>query len=87
MYTISLSKKAAKSFDKLPVAIRERIDFKIKNYLALTPRGHDSVKLAGQSNIYRTRVGDYRIVYEIIDQDLIVWIVDIDGRGSVYKKL
>ncbi|HOQ24983.1 MAG: type II toxin-antitoxin system RelE family toxin [Bacillota bacterium] len=41
-------------------------------YLQVTPRGGDTKKLTGYTNVYRTRVGDYRIVYEILETDLIV---------------
>ena len=73
MYEIKFSKKAEKEYQKLPAAIRLRIDQKL-SYLRLTPRGPDTKKLVGEENAYRTRVGTYRIVYEIEDNQLLVWI-------------
>jgi len=83
-YDVKFSKKAAKAYKKLPGDIRLRIDQKI-NYLRNTPRGTDTKKLAGHENAYRTRVGSYRIVYEIEDEKLLVWILDIGPRGSIYQ--
>lgn len=84
MYEIVFSKKAEKAYSKLPGDIRIRIDQKL-NYLRVTPRGPDTKKLVGEQNAYRTRVGTYRIVYEIEDNDLVVWILDVGHRGSIYK--
>ncbi len=83
-YEVKFSKKAAKAYKKLPKAILPRINLKI-NYLRNTPRGHDTKKLAGYENAYRTRVGNYRIVYEIEDDKLLVWILDVGSRGAIYQ--
>lgn len=83
-YEVQFSKKAAKSYRKLPAEIKTRIDQKL-NYLRMTPRGQDTKKLAGHANSYRTRVGSYRIVYEIEDDKLLVWILDVGSRGGIYQ--
>jgi mRNA interferase RelE/StbE len=83
-YAVRFSNKAAKAYEKLPGDIRSRIDHKLQ-YLRTTPRGPDTKKLAGQLNVYRTRVGNYRIVYEIEDDKLIVWILDVGHRSSIYE--
>ncbi|WDE06481.1 type II toxin-antitoxin system RelE/ParE family toxin [Thalassomonas viridans] len=85
MYEVKFSKKAEKAYKKLSENIRVRIDQKI-SYLQNTPRGSDTKKLAGLVNVYRTRVGRYRLVYEITDSELLVWILDIGHRGSIYQK-
>ena len=85
MYEIKFSKKAEKAYKRFPVDIRVRIDQKL-NYPRSTPRGPDTKKLVGQQNIYRTRVGTYRIVYEIEDKKILVWILDVGHRDSVYNK-
>ncbi len=84
MYQIKFSKKADKEYRKLPYDVRIRVDQKL-NYLRMTPRGPDTKKLVGEQNAYRTRVGAYRIVYEIEDSELLVWILDVDHRSSIYK--
>lgn len=85
MYTVKFSKQAAKEYEKLPKSIQSRIDDKL-DYLRNSPRGHDTKQLQGYvGSTYRTRVGDYRIVYEIQDTELIVWIVKIGHRREIYK--
>jgi mRNA interferase RelE/StbE len=61
---------------------------------ALTPLGDDPrrpdadiKKLAGYSDRYRLRVGDYRIIYEIIDAQLIILIVGVGYRREAYRAL
>lgn len=82
-YEIRFSPKAARAYRGLPANVKQRIDNKL-DYLRTTPRGGDTVKLAGM-DAYRTRVGDYRIIYEIHDQALIIWIVDIGHRRDIYR--
>ncbi len=84
MYEVKFSKKAAKVYQKLPGVVQTRIDEKL-TYLRASPRGTDTKKLSGDANAYRTRVGTYRIVYEIEDNELLVWIVDVGHRSSIYN--
>jgi mRNA interferase RelE/StbE len=54
--------------------------------LAEEPRPDGVVKLKGEENAYRVRVGDYRIVYEVRDNVLLVLIVKIGHRREIYRK-
>jgi mRNA interferase RelE/StbE len=61
---------------------------------ALTPLGEDPrrpdtdiKKLAGYSDRYRLRVGDYRIIYEIADEQLIILVVAVGHRREAYRAL
>ncbi len=53
------------------------------------PRRHDAdiKKLAGYTNRYRLRVGDYRVIYEIVDEQLIILIVGVGHRREAYRAL
>lgn len=53
--------------------------------LATSPRPNGVKKLKGKENTYRIRVGDYRILYEIFDDVLLVTVVKIGHRSKVYK--
>jgi len=53
--------------------------------LANNPRPFGSDKLAGPEELYRVRVGDYRIVYQIQDEALLVLVVKIGHRREVYR--
>ena len=44
-------------------------------------------KLAGYSDRYRLRVGDYRIIYEIADEQLIILVVGVGHRREAYRAL
>ena len=54
--------------------------------LADNPRPHGCDKLAGTKNTYRVRQGDYRILYSIEDEILIVSIVHVAHRKDVYRR-
>ncbi|WP_306480808.1 type II toxin-antitoxin system RelE/ParE family toxin [Limnobacter sp.] len=52
--------------------------------LAINPRGEGCKKLTGLE-LYRVRCGDYRIVYEIKNSELIVSVIKVGHRSGVYK--
>ncbi len=82
MYQIILKKKAQKFIDKLPANERRRVVFAIERL----PNGEDIKKLKGYDDLLRLRVGDYRIIYTVDNGKLIVFVIDIDNRGDVYKR-
>jgi mRNA interferase RelE/StbE len=84
-YRLDYLPSASRSIEKLPRSIQQRIVSRIEA-LSENPRPPGSVKLKGQ-NAYRVRVGDYRIVYTIEDQRLVVLIVDVGHRREVYRGL
>lgn len=84
-YLIEFSKKAEKQFLALPQSIQERLVPQI-DALAENPRPPKVKKLVGEENQYRIRVGDYRIVYQIQDQLLLVLILKIGHRSDVYRQ-
>jgi mRNA interferase RelE/StbE len=49
------------------------------------PRPTTVKKLAAEENLYRIRVGDYRVVYQIRDKELIVLVVKIGHRREIYR--
>jgi mRNA interferase RelE/StbE len=51
------------------------------------PRPHDSIRLSGFADLYRVRVGDWRISYSVEDDKLVVLVVEISSRGSAYRDL
>ena len=84
-YEIIITKTIQKQLDNLPNNIQERVYEKIAQ-LAEEPRPDGAVKLKGYDNEYRIRIGDYRLVYEIRDDQLIVLLVQCKHRRDVYKK-
>ena len=55
--------------------------------LAFDPRPQGAVRLKGIQGLWRIRVGDYRVIYEIKDRQLIVLVVRINHRREVYRGL
>ena len=60
--------------------LRTRIDS-----LADNPRPPDTKKLSGAEELYRIRVGDYRVLYAIQDKVLLVLVVKVGHRREVYR--
>ena len=54
--------------------------------LAVEPRPRGVVKLVGTANGYRVRVGDYRIVYEVHDDRLVVVVIRVGDRREIYRR-
>lgn len=81
-YQVELSRKADKELQKLPIDIQERVT---ENLLALAedPRPHGYKQLKGE-DLFRIRVGNYRVVYDIYDDVLIVLVVRVRHRKDVY---
>ncbi len=84
MYQIELTKSAAKQLNKLPSNIKECIDARILD-LAIKPRPDGVKKIKCDENSYRIRVGDYRIIYEIYDDILLISVVRVGHRSKIYK--
>lgn len=82
-YTVVLSKRAQKQLDKLSDYIAEPILGAIAA-LAQNPRPEGYKKLRGRDG-YRIRTGNYRIIYDVIDRELIVEIITLGHRKDVYE--
>lgn len=83
-YAVRYSRAAEKQFDDLPQTVRQRIAPAI-DALAEQPRPPGVVKMKGGEDRWRIRVGDYRVVYEIRDEVLLVLVVRIGRREDVYE--
>jgi mRNA interferase RelE/StbE len=85
-YKLRIKKSAAKELEAIPrKADRRRIIARIEA-LADDPRPARCRKLSG-SERYRIRQGPYRIVYAIEDKQLVIYVVKIGDRKSVYRAL
>ena len=81
-YTAVLSKKAQKQLDKLPDNIAEPI-FNAILELEENPRPAGNKKLKGRDG-YRIRIGNYRVIYEIFDNELIIDVIALGHRKNIY---
>jgi mRNA interferase RelE/StbE len=85
-YRVQLKKPVHKVLSRLPKDLLRRIAAAI-DALALDPRPSGCKKLAGKYDHFRVRVGDWRIIYTIEDDVLVVTVVEIAPRGDAYRHL
>ena len=85
-YRIEVKKSAAKALKKIPKADRKRIVNKIDSFAESRPNS-DITKMKGNNPFHKVRVGDYRIVYEIQEEVLLILIVKIGHRKDIYRNI
>ena len=83
-YRIEIKRSAVKEIKKLSSPDLKKVLAKIES-LAENPRPPDSAKLTGDEK-YRVRCGDYRILYLVQDDVLIVMVVKVGHRKDVYRE-
>jgi len=84
-YSIVYSNTAEKQIAKLPKKIRAKFDDLIK-VLEQTPKPPAATKLVN-SSLYRIRLGEFRVTYSVLDNKLVIYIVQIEYRSTVYRNL
>ncbi|HEY0257581.1 MAG TPA: type II toxin-antitoxin system RelE/ParE family toxin [Candidatus Methylacidiphilales bacterium] len=85
-YQIDFARSARKELEKLPPQIAERILGRVEN-LKVAPRPSGSLKLKGESSLWRIRIGDYRVIYSIDDQKHRIDISFIRHRKDIYRDI
>ena len=83
-YRVIIAPKAERQMVKLSKEVLDRLDPKILAR-AETPRPQGVEKLTNEERLYRVRVGDYRIVYEIRDDAGLVKVTKVGHRREVYR--
>ena len=83
-YAVQLKPSVDRRLRRLPVDVQRRIVVEM-TALGVDPRPAGVVKLAGVENLWRIRVGDYRIVYEIEDARAVVTVLRVAHRKDVYR--
>jgi mRNA interferase RelE/StbE len=83
-YRVEVARRAVRELASLARPEQQRIRAAI-DLLAEDPTPPGATKLTGERRAYRVRVGDYRIVYEILDDRLLVHVVRIGHRRGVYR--
>ena len=80
-YRIVLMKPARKFIEKQTQHIREQL---LRAIYQLPHKGNIKT-LAGRENVYRLRVGSYRIIYSIHNEVLTIEVMNVGNRGDIYK--
>lgn len=83
-YKIEFATSAAKEFRSLPVNVKQRISTSV-DALGQKPRPDGVKKLQGHEELYRIRVGVYRVVYEIDDSKKLIRITKVRHRSEAYR--
>ena len=83
MYNVLISKNVKKQLDKIPLVYAKKIATAIY-HLENNPRPSGCKKLVSFDDIYRIRIGTYRVIYTIEDKILVVEIIKVGPRKSIY---
>jgi len=85
-YRVKILPAAQRDLAGLPRRDRKRIDERILS-LATNPRPPGVKALQGQRGLLRLRVGNYRVIYQVRDEVLLVLVVKVGHRREVYRNL
>ena len=85
-YKIQLKRSVVKTLKSLPQREVKKIGKKIDS-LGQNPVPKDSKKIKGEKDLYRVRVGDYRILYFFQNSSLTVLVIRVGHRKDIYKDL
>ncbi|MBU6432379.1 MAG: type II toxin-antitoxin system RelE/ParE family toxin [Nitrospirae bacterium] len=83
-YRITFARSARHELEVLDPSVIRRILPKIES-LATHPRPHGSRKLTGAKNLWRIRIGDYRVIYSIFDNEGRIDITAVRHRREAYE--
>ncbi len=83
-YTLEFDEKAIEILEKLPRVIKERVFKKLQ--VAKEDPYHFFEKLTGRLD-FKLRVGDYRVIADILDDKLQILVIYVGHRRNVYKKI
>lgn len=83
-YSVKIAPAAERQLHKLDPPIRRRLQAAI-DLLAANPRPPKAIQLVGGAGEWRVRTGDYRIIYEIHDNQLIILVLRVGHRREIYR--
>lgn len=84
-WEIRFSPRAAKSFKKLDMVERRRISKFLREVAVLEdPRSRGKAMTANKAGLWRWRIGDYRVVADIVDDQVVIVVVDVGHRSKIY---
>ena len=83
-YRIEFSPTAERQFKKLTKEVQARLKHRI-DILAENPFPRGVKKLSAEEDLYRLRIGDYRIIYQVQGKALLILILKLGHRKNVYR--
>ena len=85
IYEVTLAPAAARQLRKFDPQVRRRVQAAIE-LLADDPRPPTATRLVGGAGEWRVRTGDYRIIYEIEENRLLVLVLNVGHRREIYQR-
>ena len=85
MYKIVFTKKAYKSLRRIPKNVIDRVRTKLDRIAEDPYAPYSNVTKLRNRPGYRLRVGDWRAIYEIKENELIILVLKIGSRGEIYR--
>ena len=85
-YSITFARSARKELERLPTAVAGRIIERIEGLMG-NPRPPGAVKLQGNKDLWRIRIGDYRAIYTVDDSARVIDISAVRHRRDAYRSL
>ena len=85
MYQVEITAEGLRHLDRLPMKVRDAALTSIFGPIAENPQGLGKPLVGELEGLHSARRGDYRVIYEIFDDDRIVLIHRVQHRGDVYR--
>lgn len=85
MYTVEIKNSALKSLEKAPAEMKKRL-WKIIRSLEINPRPLGAKKLKDAPKLWRIRVSDFRIIYQILENNRLVIVAAVGPRKDIYRR-
>lgn len=84
MYAVRFHPSATRELEKLDSRVRRQVARAVDR-LATNPHGGGAIKLRGADDLWRLRVGDYRIIYQVREAILLVLVIRVRHRREAYR--
>lgn len=85
MFEVLFSKKAVAFIDSLPKGNKDKLR-DIVDEMKVNPFSHPYKKIRGKKGLYRVRIGQFRLLYQVGESQQKVYIIKLDTRQKVFKK-
>lgn len=85
MYKIAFTKQAYKSLRRIPKNVVDRIRIKLDQIAEDPFATHPNVTKLQNRLGHRLRIGDWRVIFEIRNEELIILVIKVGSRGDIYR--
>jgi mRNA interferase RelE/StbE len=86
MYKVEWSKKAQKDLKRIEPTAAKKIKFGVENSLAHDPTGRGKLLTHNHKGKWSFRFSDYRVIYQIKHNEILIIVVEVGHRREIYQK-